>query len=260
MPFDPVRDGWPLDEAVMRLSDPEALVNLAHSWSVAADRLGWSRPSRWWLEDIAPAPAGGESGRPSDQSFVAQCRAVERAFADALIRGEIAGWARPHSPLARHERVPVDAWPVLSAAMYRRDWHNSEIKVVEIRGRTVSPPARTPFFRHGSQESAARQVWPYPRAWVESETNVLLRLYNVRIQPPEGIKPIGKSASEARCREWLAGLMRAQPDAPRPKAELEEEAHRTFRLGQRAFGRAWRGALAAAGPAWSRAGPRKSRR
>jgi hypothetical protein len=261
MPFDPGRDGWRLDEAVMRQSDPEALAELARLCSTLARRERWERQPRWWVEALAPEVAGHEPAADDRNKRIGELtHAIARTFLDRLAAGELTAWARRDSPMAAYERVPADAWPVLRGRTSRWDWRESGIWVMEgtrVRGSStqlVREQHLQPDSRGNLTVRTVSRTVPKP----VPEPKVVLRLYSVRVQPPG--RRDGGSASEARCREWLAGLMRAQPDAPRPKVELGEEARQTFGLGQRAFARAWRGALAEAGPAWSRAGPRKSGR
>ena len=261
MPFDPGRDGWPLDEAVMRLSGPEALAELARLCSTLARKERWGLQPRWWVEALAPEVGGHGPAAEDRNKRIGELDSCHRAdvprparrggahrmgaarLADGRLRacprGRVAGAARQEVPLA--------------LARERDMGHGGHARPGtphSVGARTAPPPDS-----HGNLTvRTVNRMVPRPLP----ELMVVLRLYSVRVQPPG--RRVGKSASEARCREWLAGLMRAQPDAPRPKAELEEEVRRTFGLGQRAFGRAWRGALAEAGPAWSRAGPRKSRR
>ena len=47
MIFDPERDGWRLDEAIMRLSDPAELAAIARLGRLAEEQLGEPAPLAW---------------------------------------------------------------------------------------------------------------------------------------------------------------------------------------------------------------------
>jgi hypothetical protein len=255
MAFDPERDGWRLNEAIMRLSDPEALAALERDCVAAEGKDGRSRLPPWWLKGIAPAPRRGTSDATDlDRRPYAQRVAIERAFVDRLTRGEVVAWARHDSPTRRRERVPADAWPVLSADMALWDWHDGAMRVRETRT-SPSPPPVSWHRRSGDRAPRTwrEQGWPPQRT-----TEVVQRLYSVRVEPPSQFRRIGTRASEARCRAWLVELMETQPESPRPKAMVMEEALALFNITQAAFRRAWSGALGATGSSWGKAGRRKS--
>lgn len=82
-------------------------------------------------------------------------------------------------------------------------------------------------------------------------------------------EPVGKgeararssAKSEADCREWLKGLMRAGGPPDRPKEQYFKEADRKFSVGKRAFARAWSQAiLDTKNTAWAQPGRKSSRR
>jgi hypothetical protein len=259
MPFDPERDGWPLNHAIMRLSDPGALAALARFCSAAAEKDGRPRLPPWWLEAIGPSVAGsGPTIDDLDRQIYQQCRVIERALVDQLVSGDLLAWARPNSPMARYERVPVDAWRRLGDCVSPWVWRDGTLLVEEVtRHEVVSRQANEPVRQR--DRSLDPLFWlRFPGRRLQPVREVVLRLYAVRIQPPDGLVRVGKSASEAECRAWLAELMKAQPDKPRSKAALQEEARQRFGLGTEAFKRAWTSASAETGSPWSKPGRRKS--
>jgi hypothetical protein len=206
MSFDPARDGWRLQEAIMRLSDPAELAALGRLCAVSAERDGRPRLPPWWLEANAPAGTDGEVAIGDlDPEISARCRAIEQAFIDRLASGTTVGWARRGSPMDPYERVPADAWRHLGRDMDLWDWRDNALRLEEVRSyQRVSRGAFESILvldRHGS---VTQRHGERPRPPRELVQEVVLRLFAVRIQPPDALKSIGKSASEAACRSWLA--------------------------------------------------------
>jgi hypothetical protein len=260
MAFDPELNGWWFNEAIMRLSDREALATLGRLCSVATESNTHRMRPPWWVDSIAPPLADYEpTGSDLGKQIYERRQAIERVIIGQLTEGKLVAWARRDSPISPYERVPPDAWPQLERSMRCWNWHDWPLRVEEIT-RHEPLPQQWPqsLTRLRSTQSLTHLFGLRPGHRSAPVREVVLRLYSLRIQPPAELSQVGKSASEARCREWLTGLMTACPDAPRPKADLEREAKQRFGLGQRAFERAWRGASDKTGRVWSRAGPRKS--
>ena len=257
MAFDPEQDGWRLSEAIMRLSDPEALTKLAHVCSASAETNHRPVLPRWWIDEFAPAPAGKASSALMDlKSLYGRYRLdIERAFSDQLESGKIIGWARRDTPVAPYQRLPSDAWRALSARRDYWDWHGGAIRVEDARYRSLSPPVIKPGLRAASKQGPdLRARGGHASPLRQRETDVVLRLYSVRIQPPDSFRRIGKSASEAQCRAWLIALMKAHPTKPSPKTALMQEAVQRFGIARAAATRAWRDAVKETGSTWNRAG------
>jgi hypothetical protein len=259
--FNPEQDGWRLSEAVMRLSDPEALATLAHYCSVATEKDGRPRLPPWWLEECSPAAAcPALDGSDLDRHIWTRRFAIERAIADRLTSGEIVGWARRDSPMAPYECVPADAWPHLGAASPRYwDWRLGTIRVVETHYHEASPPMSRAGLRRASKEGPSPRARGGQASPLRARKRVLVpRLYSARIQPPDSFRRSGTIRDEKQCRAWLIELMKAHPESPTPKALLMQEATQRFRISKEAFKRAWSGALRETGSTWDKPGRRKS--
>src|SRR4051794_29453430 len=220
----------------MRLSHTEALAKLGHVCSLTAGTNRSLVLPRWWLKELAP-PAGEASDALEDlPALYSRVRNnIERAFSDQLTSGKIIGWARRDTPVAPYQPLPADTWRVLCGRLNFWDWHGGNLRVEDTRYRYTSPPVIKPGLRAASKQGPApRTRGGHASPLRQRETDVVLRLYSVRIQPPDSFRRIGKSASEAQCRAWLIELMTAHPTKPRPKASLMQEAVQRFGIAQAA--------------------------
>lgn len=258
--FNPELDGWALDEAIMRSSDPEALAALAHVCTALAAEDGRRRLPPWWRDELAPALSEGELPASDLGTHAYQQKVrIERAFLDRLSSGELVGWGRYNSPVAPHTRIPADAWSSLRMHLWPHSWSTGVIAVETITGRVpVTHLARVPVKIYDEAGNfCGWRTERQPRQELKPTREITLRLYAVRIQPPSMPPVTGKSASENECFRWLRNLMAQRPDDPKPKQELAHEARGRWGLGRDAFMRAWRKAVEETGSAWDKPGRRR---
>lgn len=253
MAFDPERDGWPLDEAIMRLSDPAALAAHARVCAALSETDGRRRLPPWWRDETAPDLAGTELPAADLNQLVGQQRLViERTLVQRLTNGDLVGWGRHDSPVADYKLIPASAWPFLGARTLSWRWSTSFIYVEQVKSQGwVTQEVPKPRGATGPIIGSR-----HPRQKRERVTEITLRLYAVRIQPPAAQKQIGKSATEKEYTDWLIEMMSQHRDNPRTKNDLRPEAERRG-LGKNAFDRAWRAAIRTTGAEkWTKGGRR----
>jgi hypothetical protein len=140
------------------------------------------------------------------------------AYGFAQLRaGAWVAWGREGSPVGPWRLLPADAW---------RYFRFRGGDVVEVRG-------------------------PSP-----------IRFYGVRVAPAKREETASSAlastvAAEDRCRKWLVDLMVDGRAPSGPKRDYKTQARERFRVGSRAFGRAWDAAIQETGNTSWRAPGRK---
>lgn len=152
----------------------------------------------------------------------------------ALAAGEVRAWAHtPNDPVPRE--LPSETWAVYQLAIEERD---DLLWIVPVLASASPDDERTLLNIRLSRD------------------DVLLRWPNEQGSTPP--HEVGTVAAEHRCRLWLLKLMKADPNNPRPKQALREEAKSRFpKLSNRGFERAWAAAISQSGAdRWSAPGRR----
>jgi hypothetical protein len=151
---------------------------------------------------------------------------------DALLKDQIAAWsATTHEPVPR--QLPAATWSIYVFAYEEKDGL-LHLRIIRSSGSIDERPLRDLRFK----SVEVRRHWP----------------------GAELIKPLTTAAAQTECRRWLSSKMRAAPDRPRPKSQIQTEAMQRFpNLSRRAFDRAWRDAISETGAhKWSKAGRRSA--
>ena len=152
----------------------------------------------------------------------------------ALSSGEVRVWAHtPNDPVPRE--LPSETWAIYQLAIEER---HGLLWIVPVLAGASPGHERVLLDIRLSRKDVLRQ-WPDDQA----------------ITPPRGV---GTIAVENGCRLWLINLMKANPNNPRPKEVIREEAKARFpNLGKRGFDRAWAAAISQTGAEkWSAPGRR----
>jgi len=152
----------------------------------------------------------------------------------ALAAGEVRTWAHTaNDPVPRE--LPRETWAVYQLVIEERD---SLLRIIPVRA--SGSPSDEPMLLDLllSREDVLRR-------WPNAEANK---------QP----RKLGTIASENACRLWLVNLMKTNPNNPRRKEAMREEAEERFpNIGKRGFDRAWAAATKeAAAEKWSAPGRR----
>jgi hypothetical protein len=105
--------------------------------------------------------------------------------------------------------------------------------------------------------------WTSEWEWVRRPCRAWAKVHEIDL--PSGADAAlgrpGTSGAEAKCREWLRGLMKDSPSGgTKAKAEYTAEARKLFDVGSKGFGRSWDRAIEDTGATgWSKSGPKKTR-
>jgi hypothetical protein len=138
--------------------------------------------------------------------------AIRNDLCEQLVRGELLAWGREGSRLGRRRVIEPHTWRTLSI----EDLEQSIVR--------AAPPSEARLY-----------------------SVVVVRKAPASALGPElPAAPQSTVAAETRCRKWLAEQMMAGPPNG-PKTRYASEARRLFKIGSRAFGRAWDAAVEQSG-------------